>query len=50
MNPLAHVFQQEKNPNIKCFLIDPPGSGLFNKVTRGVMYEEAEGRKTEESI
>ena len=40
-------FQQEKNPNIKCFLIDPPGSGLFNKVTRGVMYtkEEAEGRR-----
>jgi len=37
--------QQERNSNIKCFLIDPPGSGLFNKVTRGVMYtrEEAEG-------
>ena len=28
-------------------MIDPPGSGLFNKVTRGVMYnkEEAEGRR-----
>ncbi|GAV68804.1 PALP domain-containing protein [Cephalotus follicularis] len=40
-------FLQEKNPNIKCFLIDPPGSSLFNKVTRGVMYtkEEAEGRR-----
>ncbi|XP_010252758.1 PREDICTED: cysteine synthase 2 [Nelumbo nucifera] len=40
-------FLQEKNPYIKCFLIDPPGSGLFNKVTRGVMYtkEEAEGRR-----
>ncbi|KHN23847.1 Cysteine synthase 2 [Glycine soja] len=40
-------FLQEKNPNIKCFLLDPPGSGLFNKVTRGVMYtkEEAEGRR-----
>ncbi|CAK8538925.1 unnamed protein product [Lathyrus sativus] len=40
-------FLQEKNPNIKCYLIDPPGSGLFNKVTRGVMYtkEEAEGRR-----
>ncbi|KAK1297683.1 Microtubule-associated protein 70-5 [Acorus calamus] len=40
-------FLQEKNPNVKCFLIDPPGSGLFNKVTRGVMYtkEEAEGRR-----
>nr|XP_023900340.1 cysteine synthase 2-like [Quercus suber]POF20646.1 cysteine synthase 2 [Quercus suber] len=40
-------FLQEKNPNIKCFLIDPPSSGLFNKVTRGVMYtrEEAEGQR-----
>ncbi|MED6174068.1 hypothetical protein PIB30_065353 [Stylosanthes scabra] len=40
-------FLQEKNPGIKCFLIDPPGSGLYNKVTRGVMYtkEEAEGRR-----
>ncbi|PON33370.1 Tryptophan synthase beta subunit-like PLP-dependent enzyme [Parasponia andersonii] len=40
-------FLQEKNPNIKCVLIVPPGSGLFNKVTRGVMYtkEEAEGRR-----
>ncbi|KAL0560667.1 hypothetical protein IC582_001077 [Cucumis melo] len=40
-------FLKEKNPNVKCFLIDPPGSGLFNKVTRGVMYtkEEAEGRR-----
>ncbi|XP_058742839.1 cysteine synthase 2 isoform X1 [Vicia villosa] len=39
--------QQENNPNIKCYLIDPPGSGLYNKVTRGVMYtkEEAEGRR-----
>ncbi|GLT40224.1 hypothetical protein SLA2020_143750 [Shorea laevis] len=39
-------FLQEKNPKIKCFLIDPPSSGLFNKV-RGVMYnwEEAEGKR-----
>ncbi|XP_059662397.1 cysteine synthase 2 [Cornus florida] len=43
----ASRFLKEKNPNIKCFLIDPPGSGLFNKVMRGVMYtrEEAEGRR-----
>lgn len=41
------MLEQEKSPKIKCFLIDPPGSGLFNKVTRGVMYtkEEAEGRR-----
>ncbi|XP_043689003.1 cysteine synthase 2 [Telopea speciosissima] len=40
-------FLQEKNPDVKCFLIDPPGSGLYNKVTRGVMYtrEEAEGQR-----
>lgn len=40
-------FLKEKNPDIKCFLVDPPGSGLFNKVTRGVMYtkEEAEGKR-----
>ncbi|XP_073123638.1 cysteine synthase 2 [Henckelia pumila] len=40
-------FLKEKKSSIKCFLIDPPGSGLFNKVTRGVMYtrEEAEGRR-----
>ncbi|XP_031283737.1 cysteine synthase 2-like isoform X1 [Pistacia vera] len=40
-------FLQEKNPGIKCFLVDPPGSSLFNKVTRGVMYtrEEAEGKR-----
>ncbi|KAL0306261.1 UNVERIFIED_CONTAM: Cysteine synthase 2 [Sesamum radiatum] len=40
-------FLKEKTSSIKCFLIDPPGSGLFNKVTRGVMYtrEEAEGRR-----
>ncbi|XP_078430711.1 pyridoxal-5'-phosphate-dependent enzyme family protein [Wolffia australiana] len=40
-------FLKGRNPEIKCFLIDPPGSGLFNKVTRGVMYtrEEAEGSR-----
>ncbi|KAJ6827095.1 cysteine synthase 2 [Iris pallida] len=40
-------FLKEKDPTVKCYLIDPPGSGLFNKVTRGVMYtrEEAEGKR-----
>ncbi|GMH05806.1 hypothetical protein Nepgr_007646 [Nepenthes gracilis] len=40
-------FLKDKNQKIKCFLIDPPGSGLFNRVTRGVMYtkEEAEGKR-----
>ena len=38
---------QEKDKGIKCFLIDPPGSALFNRVTRGVMYarEESEGKR-----
>ncbi|KAL3036029.1 hypothetical protein AAZX31_02G282100 [Glycine max] len=52
--PFLHVVdvvvlsvKVEKNPNIKCFLVDPPGSGLFNRVTRAVMYtkEEADGRR-----
>ncbi|KQK22877.1 cysteine synthase 2 isoform X2 [Brachypodium distachyon] len=40
-------YLKEKNRNVQCFLMDPPGSGLFNKVTRGVMYtkEEAEGKR-----
>ncbi|GLT61648.1 hypothetical protein SLA2020_343400 [Shorea laevis] len=44
---IAGVSRFLQNPTIKCFLIDPPGSGLFNKVTRGVMYtrEEAEGKR-----
>ncbi|GBG74218.1 hypothetical protein CBR_g17931 [Chara braunii] len=40
-------YLKERDPNIKCFLIDPPGSSLYNRVTRGVMYtkEEAEGQR-----
>lgn len=40
-------YLKEKNRKVRCFLMDPPGSGLFNKVTRGVMYtkEEAEGKR-----
>lgn len=38
---------KQRNPEIKVFLADPPGSGLYNRVTRGVMYtsEEAEGKR-----
>ena len=45
MNPLAPVFnweKEKKNINLKCFLIDSSGSGLFNKVKRGVMYTREE--------
>lgn len=40
-------YLKEKNPVVKCYIIDPPGSGLYNRVTRGVMYtkEEAEGKR-----
>ncbi|XP_076897582.1 cysteine synthase 2-like [Bidens hawaiensis] len=40
-------YLKENDPGIKCYLVDPPGSGLYNKVTRGVMYtkEEAEGKR-----
>ena len=49
MNPLAydHMCSAGNNLNIKCFLVDPPGSSLIKKVTRGVMHtrDEAEGRR-----
>ncbi|KAL4618702.1 hypothetical protein ACB092_06G029800 [Castanea dentata] len=37
MNPLAYdrMCSTGNNPNIKCFLIDPPGSSLIKKVTGG---------------
>ncbi|KAI8463680.1 MAG: cysteine synthase [Monoraphidium minutum] len=36
-----------RDPRVRIFLIDPPGSSLYNKVTRGVLYtrEEAEGTR-----
>ena len=35
------------SPGVRVYLVDPPGSGLYNKVTRGVLYapEEAEGKR-----
>lgn len=43
---VSSVLKRKKSA-IKIFLADPPGSGLFNKVTRGVMYskKEAEGKR-----
>ncbi|KAI7845595.1 hypothetical protein COHA_000882 [Chlorella ohadii] len=40
-------YLKQRRPAVRVFLIDPPGSGLYNKVTRGVMYtrEEAEGKR-----
>ncbi|CAN6557681.1 unnamed protein product [Malus baccata var. baccata] len=31
-------FLQEKKSNVKCYLIDSPGTGFINKVTRGVTF------------
>lgn len=41
------AYLKQCDPDIKVYLIDPPGSSLYNKVTRGVMYtrEEAEGKR-----
>lgn len=40
-------FLKRQRPDAQVFLIDPPGSSLYNKVTRGVLFtrEEAEGRR-----
>ncbi|KAG2493256.1 hypothetical protein HYH03_008394 [Edaphochlamys debaryana] len=41
------VALKRRNPGVRTFLIDPPGSSLYNKVKRGVMYTavEAEGKR-----
>eukprot|EP00736_Rhodelphis_marinus_P012211 Rmarinus@m.23808 len=36
------AFLKEKNSAVKCFLIDPPGSSLYNRVVHGVLYNEVE--------
>ena len=33
------------DPAVRVFLVDPAGSGLYNKVTRGVMYSQAEAEQ-----
>ncbi len=40
-------FLRNADPRIECFLVDPQGSSLYNKVTRGVLYthQEAEGKR-----
>lgn len=42
---IAGVSQALKgrDPSVKVYLIDPPGSSLYNKVTRGVMYTKQVG-------
>lgn len=40
-------YLKQQQPDVQVYLIDPPGSSLYNKVTRGVMYtkQEAEGKR-----
>ena len=44
---VATYLKQASRGTVACYLADPPGSGLFNLVTRGVMFDsaEAEGRR-----
>ena len=41
------VLLKQRDPAVKVYLIDPPGSGLYNRVARGVMstVQEAEGKR-----
>ncbi len=41
------AYLKQRCPSVRAYLVDPPGSGLYNKVTRGVMYtlQEAEGKR-----
>ena len=43
---MSHALK-ERSKGVKVYLVDPPGSGLYNKVTRGVMFtkQEAEQRR-----
>ena len=40
-------YIKERNPDVKVFLIDPPGSALYGRVMHGVLYsmQEREGRR-----
>ncbi|KAI8449026.1 tryptophan synthase beta subunit-like PLP-dependent enzyme [Phakopsora pachyrhizi] len=35
-------FLRSKDPDVKIIVVDPPGSGVFNKVKEGVMFSETE--------
>jgi cysteine synthase A len=41
-----------RDPAVRLYLVDPPGSSLYNRVTRGVLYarQEAEGRRTRHQV
>lgn len=39
-------YLKEKNPHVKIIVADPPGSGIYNKVKYGVMFDHAEREGT----
>jgi len=45
-------YLKEKNPNIMVFLIDPPGSALYNKVNTGVLFSasDREGKRKKHQV
>ena len=40
------AYLQKMNPRIKCYAADPQGSGIYNKVARGVMFSTVEREGT----
>ena len=40
------TYLKERDPSIKIFLADPPGSALANKVNHGVMYTPEQSERT----
>lgn len=35
-----------RNPRVKIFLADPPGSALYNRVAHGVLYADEQSERT----
>jgi cysteine synthase A len=46
------AYLRERKADVKIMLADPPGSGLLNKVRKGVMYDgaEAEGQRARHQV
>ncbi|KAI5780736.1 tryptophan synthase beta subunit-like PLP-dependent enzyme [Peziza echinospora] len=45
-------FLKKKLPDVKIYVADPPGSGLYNKITHGVMFDirEREGTRRRQQV
>lgn len=46
------AYLRGRDASVRVYLVDPPGSSLYNRVTRGVLYArtEAEGRRTRHQV